>query len=173
MARITTKSTKAPLLQIDFLSHGTLECINMQETRRFYEEVFGFDIVQHNTVSMMVRHRGQHTYAVVETGKPANMPLLNHNGLDLSSNDDVKKAHEVLTSVADQYGIQKITPAQFQHGSFGFYVLDLDGNWWELLANPPGGYSYVYEDPARDLTGREDFDEKALRSFTPALPDLP
>ncbi|HET9060688.1 MAG TPA: VOC family protein [Acidimicrobiales bacterium] len=173
MARITTRSTKAPILQINFLSHGTLECINMQETRRFYEEVFGLQVVQHNTISMMVRLGAQHCYAVVETGKPANMPLLNHNGLDLGSVDEVKKAHELLTSVAEEYSIRKITPAQWQHGNFGFYVCDLDGNWWELLANPPGGYSYVFEEPARDLTGREGFDEVALRSFSPRPPDLP
>lgn len=122
---------------------------------------------------MMVRLGGQHCYAVVETGKPTNMPLLNHNGLDLGSVDDVKKAHELLSSVTEEYGIRKITPAQWQHGSFGFYLCDLDGNWWELLANPPGGYGYVYKDPERDLTGREGFDEAALRSFSPRPPELP
>ncbi|HZD65435.1 MAG TPA: VOC family protein [Acidimicrobiales bacterium] len=174
MVQITTKSpSTAPLVPVNFLSHGTLESVDLQETRRFYEEVFGFEIVQHHTVSMMIRLGGSHTYAVVETGKPHEMPLLNHNGLDLGSVEAVKAAHERLSAVKDSYKIKKITPAQFQHGSFGFYLCDLDGNWWELLANPPGGYSYVYEDPARDLTGRGDFDEDALRSFVPKLPDLP
>ncbi len=91
MARITTKSAKPPLLPIRFISHGTLECVNMQETRRFYEEVFGFEIVQHNTVSMMVRLGGQHCYAVVETGKPTNMPLLNHNGSISARSKRLKK----------------------------------------------------------------------------------
>jgi len=173
MARITTRSAKPPLLQLNFLSHGTLECIDLQKTRRFYEEVFGLEVVQHNTVSMMIRLGGQHCYAVVETGKPANMPLLGHNGLDLGSVEEVEKAHELLSSVAEEYGIQKITPARWQHGTFAFYVYDLDGNWWELIAHPPGGYGFVFDEPDRDLTGREGFDEVALRSFTPRPPSLP
>jgi hypothetical protein len=32
-------------------------------------------------------------------------------------------------------------------------LLDLDGNWWEISANRPGGYSYAYDAPGRDITG--------------------
>ena len=41
---ITRKSTKPPLLKINFLSHGTLESRDLQVSRRFYEEVLGLDV---------------------------------------------------------------------------------------------------------------------------------
>lgn len=172
MVQITTRSTKPALLDIKFLSHGTLECVDMQASRRFYEEVFGFDIVQHNTVSMFIRLGSDHVYAVVETGRVHEMPLLNHNGLDLGSIDEVNDAYQSIKAVQEEYLIKKLTEPQFQHGSYGFFLCDLDGNWWELLANPPGGYSYHYDDPARDLTGRTDFSEAALRSYVPPMPNL-
>jgi catechol 2,3-dioxygenase-like lactoylglutathione lyase family enzyme len=43
---ITKKSTKAPLLNIKFLSHGTLESRDLQASRRFYEEVLGLEVIQ-------------------------------------------------------------------------------------------------------------------------------
>jgi hypothetical protein len=32
----------------------------------------------------------------------------------------------------------------------------MDGNWWEILANQPGGYSGLFDDPANDLGNRAD-----------------
>jgi catechol-2,3-dioxygenase len=46
MARITERSIgTGPLVDIRFISHGTLDSVNLQESRRFYEEVFGFEVV--------------------------------------------------------------------------------------------------------------------------------
>ena len=39
---------------------------------------------------------------------------------------------------------------------YSFYLLDLDGNWWEILSNHVGGYSYAYDDSGRDITGQHD-----------------
>ncbi|MGH3827175.1 MAG: VOC family protein, partial [Pseudonocardiaceae bacterium] len=82
MARITERSDRAsPLVDIAFISHGTLGSVNLQESRRFYEEVFGFEVVQLSPVSLLVRKGGAHTYVVVETGNADHkMSLMNHNG---------------------------------------------------------------------------------------------
>ncbi len=152
---ITQKSTKPPLLKINFLSHGTLECSDLQATRRFYEEVLGFEIIQHLKGAMMVRHGSDHIYVVVQTARPAReMDLLNHNGLDVGSEEEVREAYELLQSVQQEYGIRKIQKPRAQHGAYAFYFQDLDGNWWEILANPPRGYSVMFDTPDIDLTGR-------------------
>ena len=151
---ITQKSTKSPLLKINFLSHGTLECSDLQATRRFYEEVLGFDVIQHLKGAMMIRHGSNHTYAVVQTARTREMDLLNHNGLDVGSEEEVREAHDLLQSVQQEYGIRKIQKPHLQHGAYSFYFQDLDGNWWEILANPPGGYSVKFDEPDIDLTGR-------------------
>ena len=151
---ITTKSTKPPLLHVNFLSHGTLECNDLRATRRFYEEVLGLEVIQHTPVAMMFRLGSNHVYAVVQTGKAKDMPLLNHNGLDVGSEEEVRQAHKLLESVREEYGIRKINRAQWQHGAYSFFFQDLDGNWWEILANPPGGYSPMFGKPEIDMTGR-------------------
>ncbi|HSZ28782.1 MAG TPA: hypothetical protein VK784_03370, partial [Pseudonocardiaceae bacterium] len=87
MARITERSAcTRPLIDITFISHGTLDSVNLQESRRFYEEVFGFEVVQLSKVSLLLRKGGEHTYVVVETGNEDHkMSVMNHNGIDVGS----------------------------------------------------------------------------------------
>ena len=158
MARITERSAcTRPLIDITFISHGTLDSVNLQESRRFYEEVFGFEVVQLSKVSLLLRKGGEHTYVVVETGNEDHkMSVMNHNGIDVGSSEEVDRAHATLTVVKEEYRIRQIHPVRYQHGVYSFYLLDRDGNWWEIVANRPGGYSYAYDDPGRDITGRHD-----------------
>ncbi len=50
------------------LSHGTLECYSLQETRRFYEEFLGLECVRHAKRSMVVRCGLKFHIACVEVG---------------------------------------------------------------------------------------------------------
>jgi catechol 2,3-dioxygenase-like lactoylglutathione lyase family enzyme len=150
---ITQKSTTVePLLKISFLSHGTLECKDLQASRRFYEEVLGLEVIQHMDIAMTLRLGSDHTYVVVQTGREREMELLNHNGLDVGTQQDVDRCFELLSSVKDKYGIRKLQKPHTQHGAYSFYFMDLDGNWWEILANVPRGYSALFDDPERDIT---------------------
>ena len=161
MPAITDRSTKEPLLKTKRLGHGTLECVDIAKTRRFYEEVLGFDVIQTSHRSLMIRGGTDHTYAVVELGKENEMSLLNHNGIEVESTADVDAAFETLTAIADEYGIKKIQRPHHSHGDYSFYFMDLDGNWWEIVAVRPGGYVADFDerDQGWDLTGRHDFDD--------------
>lgn len=154
----TSKRTEKPLIPITMISHGTLASIDMQASRRFYEKVLGFEVIQTSPVSMLLRRGTDHTYVVVETGEPGRMGVLDHNGLEVSSRDEVTEAHRALHEVKAEYGIRRINPVMQQHGVFSFYFQDLDANWWEITAHNPRGYGWAYEDPARDITGRTDVD---------------
>ena len=143
-----------PLLNINFISHGTLESKDLEASRRFYEEVLGFEVIQTMPRALMFRRGGQHVYVVVQTDRAQGMTLFNHNGLDVESEGAVLEAHRLLQSVQEEYGILKILKPHEQHGVFSFYFQDMDGNWWEILANPPGGYSQMFENPELDLTDR-------------------
>ncbi|MCQ8191069.1 VOC family protein [Streptomyces rugosispiralis] len=175
MPGITHRSTKPPLLMTRFLSHGTLECRDIAATRRFYEEVLGLEVVQQAPMALFVRLGGNHCYAVVETpGSGQDMPLMNHNGLDLASEEEVGEAYDALQRVADEYGIRKLTKPVRQHGTYSFYLQDLDGNWWEICHLPKGGYAFRFEHPEVDLTGREDLSRQEIRSrFQRPLDHLP
>jgi predicted lactoylglutathione lyase len=152
-AIITQKATKPPLLQINFISHGTLECADLQATRRFYEEVFGFEVIQHSPLGMMVRLGGDHVYVVLCRGKRPGMRFTNHNGLDVGTPEEVDRCYERLLAVKGEYGVHRLTQPNLQHGDYSFYFQDLDDNWWEILANPPRGYSPRFGRPEVDLTG--------------------
>jgi len=159
MPAITDRSTKAPVLDITRLGHGTLECVDIAKTRRFYEEVLGFDVVQTSPLSLLIRKGFDHTYAVVETGRERiEQPLLNHNGLEVQGDAAVNECYERLLKVKDDYGIRKVQKPHKQHGNYAFYFMDLDGNWWEIVSVGPGGYADAFRDRSYDLTGRHDID---------------
>ena len=144
------RARRAELACLKFLSHGTLESRDLDKTRAFYEECLGLDTVRTSPVSMMIRLGGDNTIAVVQSRKKHDMPLLNHNGLDVATREDVGECHRVLKAGKEKWGIKKITTPQDQHGTYSFYFSDLDDNWWEILANPAGGYSWMFSQ-GRDL----------------------
>lgn len=164
MPGITHRSTRTPLLKTRFLSHGTLECRDLAATRRFYEEVLGLEVAQQALGSLFIRLGGLHCYAVVETPGGSDMPLMNHNGIDMESEEEVRAAHEKLQAVKDEYGIRKLTKPVRQHGTYSFYLQDLDGNWWEICHLPEGGYRFRWDYPETDLTGRDDLNDDEIRA---------
>ncbi|HKQ28457.1 MAG TPA: VOC family protein, partial [Burkholderiales bacterium] len=74
---------------ITFLSHGTLESRDLEKTRAFYEQCLGMQTIRTSPVSLMIRLGGNNTIAVVQNPRKPEMPLLNHNGLDVPSREDV------------------------------------------------------------------------------------
>lgn len=141
-------------LKTRFYSHATLECLDIARTRQFFEEFLGFETVQMADVSFWARMGGDQIVVVVQspTKKKADMDFLNHNGLDVETDADVDEAHKIVKRDAEKWGIGKITRPIVQHGTYCFYFWDMDGNAWEILSNPAGGYSWGF---ARgDQTGK-------------------
>jgi len=136
---------KQPQLDcLKFLSHGTLEGRDLEKTREFYEQCLGLEVVRTSPRSLMIRLGGNNTIAVVQNPKKPAMPLLNHNGLDVATREDVERCHGVLEANKEKWGITKITRPADQHGTYSFYFSDLDENWWEILTNPAGGYAWMF-----------------------------
>lgn len=149
-------SKPEPVLKLNFLSHGTLDVKNLQESRRFYEEFLGLECVRTSDISMMIRLGGVHIYAVVEVGdKSIKLPFLNHNGLDVATDGEVDECHRIIGEQADKWGLHGITKPRLQHGTYSFYFWDMDDNCWEILQNPEGGYTWLFE--RGDLEGRGHF----------------
>lgn len=145
MATPAGKLKVGPTLKLVLLSHGTLECRNLAETRRFYEEFFGFETVQTSKISIWCRLGGTHVYVCIQNPDKPKMSLYGHNGMDVPTDADVDKAYEVCLRDADKWGLHDITKPIVQHGSYSFYFWDRDDNAWEILSNPEGGYSWMFE----------------------------
>jgi predicted lactoylglutathione lyase len=139
--------TQKSILDLTFISHGTLECSNIENTRAFYEDFFGFECVQTSKISIWCRLKeSKHIYVCVEVkDRDAKMAFTNHNGLDVAKDEDVDGCYEKVVDNAQKWGITDITKPRIQHGSYSFYFYDLDGNCWEILSNPAGGYSWMFE----------------------------
>ncbi|NQV56048.1 MAG: VOC family protein, partial [Rhodospirillales bacterium] len=124
-----------PLLDLQFLSHGTVECENLDETRRFYEDVLGMECIQTSARSMMMRLNSSTTIAAVAGGGGTSGGLYNHFGFDVATREEVDAAYKKVAPVQEEYKIKKVTKPVFQHGTYSFYIVDLDDNWWEILEN--------------------------------------
>ena len=115
------------------LSHGTMECYDLGESRRFYEEFLGMECVQHGRRSMAVRCGMKFHIVCVQIGqnlKPAG--VYNHWGVDVESREEVDRCHQKALELKDKYKIRQVQPVVDQHGVYSFYIEDLDHNWWEV-----------------------------------------
>ena len=152
-----------PALKLKFLSHGTLESADLDRSRQFYEEFLGLDVVRTSPVSLMVRLGGDNTIAVVRNLKKTHeMPMLNHNGLDVDTQEEVDAAFAIVSEQAEKWGITDISTPGLQHGTYSFFFKDMDKNWWEILTNPKGGYAWMFEQGG-DFQGKGHQDKTMAR----------
>ncbi len=92
------------------------------------------------------------------------MPRYYHNGIDVETDAEVDAAHRRCTDEAGTWGIKDITKPVAQHGTYSFMFWDLDDNCWEILSNPQGGYTWIFEQG--DLQGKGHW-EKGFRMNRP------
>jgi catechol-2,3-dioxygenase len=161
----TTPTKPTPALKLNFLSHGTLDCRDLDFTRKFYEEFLGLEVVQTSKISMFIRLGGPHCIAVVKAKKVGEMGLLNHNGLDVETKEEVDAAHKVVVAEAEKWHLKKISEPILQHGTYSFYFWDVDDNCWEILTNPKGGYTWFFANG--DLQGKGHHDRNFKRPGVP------
>jgi len=157
----TTKKTM-PVIKTRFLSHGTLGSRDLDATRKFYEEFLGLEVVRTSPVSLMIRLGGQHVYAVVFTKKKERMPRMYHNGLDVETDAEVDEAWRRCNEEGGKWGLHEITKPIARHGTYSFLFWDADDNAWEILSNPAGGYTWIFDQG--DLEGKGHFDKEFLNS---------
>jgi catechol 2,3-dioxygenase-like lactoylglutathione lyase family enzyme len=122
-------------------THTTLECRNVAASVRFYCDVMG---LRSNQAAPGVGHlmdtKG-HYAAVLQNGNPGPQPFLNFYARPVAGAAEVDAAHGRIAAVRETYGIAELTaparedPARFGVASYGFYLKDLDGNWWRVEDN--------------------------------------
>ncbi len=154
-----------PALKLNFLSHGTLESRDLERARAFYTEFLGLQVVRTSPISLLIRLGGPNTIAVVEQkNRTEEMPLLNHNGLDVETQEEVDAAYETVAANAEKWALRKITKPRLQHGTYSFFFWDMDNNCWEILTNPAGGYSWLFNQG--DQEGKGHLDKNFARPGT-------
>ena len=147
MADTAVRTKPKGELKTTFISHATLEASDLEASKKFYEEFLGLEVIYMSHMALCLRLGGHNSIVVVKTGNRATHSLANHNGIDVGSRADLEEAHRKCVEQADVWGLHKITPPKDQHGSYSFYFWDRDNNCWEIIHNPPRGYSDMFEDP--------------------------
>ena len=144
---VQKSGSSAAIVDSQRLSHGTLECRDLNESRVFYEEFLGLEAVYHGKRTMLIRKGGYWGVVCVNRGdKVRPMGPLNHWGIDVASRELVDEAREKALQHQSKYGIRKVNQALDQHGVYSFYLQDLDGNWWEIQSLPePDMYDRLFE----------------------------
>ena len=154
-------SERQSVIKSKFLSHGTLASKDLDATRKFYTEFLGLEVTRTSKISMMVRLGSDHVYAVVLSKNYGEMPRLNHNGIDVESDVDVDEAYQAVVDGQEEWGLYNITTPVEQHGTYSFHFWDRDGNAWEILSNPKGGYTWIFDQG--DLDGKGHWDKSFRR----------
>lgn len=119
------------------MSHGTLECRSLKESRKFYEEFLGFECARHAIPAMVIRCGLKFHIVCVEVGDNVHpLNVLNHWGVDVESKEKVDEAYESALKYQEKYKIRQVLKPVSQHGVYSFYMEDLDHNWWEVQYIP-------------------------------------
>ena len=130
---IADTSNEKSVVRPYVMSHGTMECYSLKESRKFYEEFLGLECVRHARPAMVVRCGLKFHIVAVEVGAAVHpQNVLNHWGLDVGSKEEVDRVHKEATRNKDKYKIRQVLPVVDQHGVYSFYLEDLNHNWWEV-----------------------------------------
>ena len=139
----------------NWLSHGTLECYSLKESRRFYEEFLGLECVRHAKPAMALRCGMKFHIVCVEVGAAVHpTSVLNHWGIDVGSIEEVDRVWRAAHELKEKYKIRQVLDKVKQHGVYSFYMEDLDHNWWEIQH-----YDGVQHEDMFDFGDRFDMDE--------------
>ena len=125
--------TRNSVVKPEYLSHGPLECYDLKESRKFYEEFLGFECVRHAKPALAIRCGMRFHIVCLEVGDlvhPCHVD--NHWGIDVESPEEVERIWKAANDLKDKYGIREVRDLVKQHGVYSFYLEDRDHNWWEF-----------------------------------------
>jgi catechol 2,3-dioxygenase-like lactoylglutathione lyase family enzyme len=114
-------------------THGTLQCDNVERSRRFYVEVLGLEIAAGFNMAQYIKHPSTPWYIVVLQRSPRQyLAPVNRFTLEMGSVAEVEQAHREFTTNGENIGITEVGKLESTKGTANFTFSDLDKNWWEL-----------------------------------------
>lgn len=140
-------SGRGTLVDCSTLSHlavGKGVTIDLKSAKNRYESAFGMECVQITPDRMVVRDRrakymmdnGIRDFFILEIQEVPEIKLpqalANHWGFWVGSPEEVKRIHAEIKARSEELGFKRLFPITNMHGSYGFYAIDKDENWWEI-----------------------------------------
>lgn len=116
------------------LTHGTIECHQINPTRDFHCGFLGIQTLRHAPPSFLTWFNERSFYVVgVEAGDQVHQQSPNNRWeLTVASADEVRAAHDAAIAEAAKWSIQFVSPIGELDGHPWFYLKDLNGNHWGI-----------------------------------------
>jgi catechol 2,3-dioxygenase-like lactoylglutathione lyase family enzyme len=116
-------------------THGTLQCDNVERSRRFYVEVLGLEIAAGFNTAQYIKHPATPWYIVVLQRSPRQyLAPVNRFTLQVATISEVEQAHRRFASNGREIGITELGMLECADARANFIFSDLDKNWWELTS---------------------------------------
>ncbi len=116
-------------------THGTLQCDDVERSRRFYVEVLGLEIAAGFNTAQYIKHPSTPWYIVVLQRSPRQyLAPVNRFTLQMAAAAQVEEAHREFAAHGKEIGIADLGKLDSAHGKANFIFSDLDKNWWELTS---------------------------------------
>jgi catechol 2,3-dioxygenase-like lactoylglutathione lyase family enzyme len=120
------------------LTHGTITCINLEASRRFYRDVLGLDMVSPSPSAkpQYIKHPATPWY-IVSLERPDERQLLTARQrftVTVESTAAVTDAHRWFEECGAEIGVTQLGEIQENGGALCFLLSDLDRNWWEVAS---------------------------------------
>jgi len=119
------------------LTHGTVECVNLAASVRFYREGLGLDVITHVSTSKPhdIKHPSTPWYIasleIPEKNRKYLTPWQRYT-VTVPSTASLANAHERFDRCRAEFGITALEEIQEIEVGQSFLVADLDRNWWEI-----------------------------------------
>jgi catechol 2,3-dioxygenase-like lactoylglutathione lyase family enzyme len=119
------------------MTHGTMECTNLEASVKFYKEGLGLDVITHvPTVRPHdIKHPSTPWYVVSLEVPPKNkhcLTPLQRYTVAVESPAALAEANKELLARREEFGITAIEEIKQANDGESFLVCDLDRNWWEV-----------------------------------------
>lgn len=119
------------------MTHGTIECVNLDASVKFYKEALGLDVITHvPTVRPHdIKHPSTPWYVVSleipEKNRKYLTPLQRHT-ITVASPSALADAKKELEARSQEFGVTAIEEIEDRANGQSFLLSDLDQNWWEI-----------------------------------------
>ena len=116
---------------------------------RMCEGLLGLECVEPEKGVLLIRERGHRAgeklagqpYWVLEAREVADIDvpqvMINHWGVFVTSQAAVDDAYQKINAQQKEFGLGRVQKPRFRHGSYAFYFVDGDSNWWEIEYRTP------------------------------------
>ena len=121
------------------LTHGTVECVNLDASVKFYREGLGLDVITHVPTARPhdIKHPSTPWYIasleIPEKNRKFLSPLQRYT-VAVESPSSLAEAHRGFQERRAEFGITEVEEIKEIPEGHSFLISDLNRNWWEIAS---------------------------------------